>query len=620
MNRFFTFLEGLFFKKIDARGLAIFRMAYVLIVFLELRQLNLFAPIIYDPVPFLLPSEFKFSLAFTFWKIILLMIGLGLFTRWAVMLNYLLSVVVLHSIVQYEYHVFYSYVAVNILLLFMPISRMWSIDALIAKVKTRRGKEWIAPDTKVFAINYLFPVFTVIGLVYFDSILYKFTSPMWMKGLGMWLPANLPVASWNEHVIVSNMKWLVKSMGYLVIIFETVFIFLIWFKPFRIPLLLIGMGLHLGIFIEFPIPWFALAACGVYLLMVPVWVWKLFDFKPSSNPFRVFYDDNYLVYNRLAVLVKGLDAFNRIEVLPKSQYSGKLDSGFASKGMFGVDSSGEVTTDFEGMTAILKHLIWTIPLFVLLKLPLFSQFFKWLFNSLSTRLDNEKLVSEVMPQQSDSSNPIFKGWNKLAFEKFAWFALFFIHIYFQFMVSVTSALPNKVYIKTGFNQSKLYPYLNRISSAHERTGLAYFGITHHPVFMDFHFDGYNHILRIAYENEDGTETTLPIINEKGMPGEYVRGAFWVNYTFRTSCPYFTWNMYHYGISRYARYWLRTNEMTLSVPRKFKIYVAKMEVPKDWENDFLHKSIKALNWVPAAEFEVNGRNEEFKKIIEDLETY
>lgn len=621
MSRFFSFVDDLFFKKIDGRGLAIFRIAYVVVVFFELKQLNLFAPIIYDPVPFLIPSEFKFSLAFTFWKIILLLIGLGLFTRYALILNYVISVVVMHSIVQYEYHVFYSYVAVNVLLLFMPVSKMWSIDSIIEKVKSRKGKSWITPETKVFAINYMFPVFSVVGLVYLDSIFYKFTSPMWMKGLGMWLPANLPVASWNEHVIISNNQFLVKAMGYLVIVFETVFLFLLWFKPYRIPLLIIGLGLHLGILIEFPIPWFALAACGVYILLVPVWVWKYLEFKPAKNPYRVYYDDNYLIFNRLAVVVKSLDAFNRLSILPKSAYSGTSNTAISSLGMFGVEQNNNIKSGFEGFQAMMRHLVWTLPFFVLLKLPVFSQIFSWIFHSFSSRLNRSTLVeNEISPPAGIASSPIFKGWDKLAFDKFAWILLLVVHLYLQFMVSTTSALPNKVYMRTGFYDTKFYPYLKRISAAHEEVGLAYFGITHHPVFMDFHFDGYNHILRIAYQNEDGTETTLPIINEKGMPGEYVRGAFWVNYTFRTSCPYFTWDQYHYGISRYSRYWLRTNDMTISVPRKFKIYVAKMEVPKDWQNDFLHKSIKALDWKPAAEFQVHGRNEEFTKIIEDIEAY
>jgi hypothetical protein len=621
MLKFFPGLEGLFFKKIDARGLAIFRIAYVLVLFCELNQLSTFAPVIYDPVPYLVPSEFRFSLTFFFWKIILLLIGIGLFTRFATVVNFILSIIIFHSFVRYEYHVFYSYVAVNVLLLFMPVSKMWSIDSVIEKVKARLGKEWITPETKVYAINYLFPVFSVIGLVYFDSVFYKFTSPMWMKGLGMWLPANLPIASWNEHVIISNMEWLVKSMGYLVLIFETVFIFLIWFKPFRIPLLIIGMGLHIGILIEFPIPWFALAACGVYLLMVPVWVWRFFGFKPASNPFIVYYDDNFLVYNRLAVLVKSFDAFNRIELIPKSNLPDTSEGKNSQSGFFGVNPNGQVQQGFDAFTAILKNLLWTFPLFVLLKIPGLSQVFGLAFKWASSRLDRSDLAeSGQKPEVKRNYNVFFAGWNKVALTKFAWLALFFIHVYLQFMVSLTSELSILFYKNTGFFQSKYFPVLKQISEKHGGVGLAFFGITHHPVFMDFHFHGYNHVLKVTYENANGTETTLPLINDKGMPDRYVRGAFWVNYTFHTSNAHFTWGRYLSGTSRYARFWLQSQGLSATEPRKFKVYVAKMVVPNHWEKDFLHNSINALKWQPAADFVIDGKKEEYHKIVENLEAF
>lgn len=614
-------MQEVFFKRIDARGLAIFRIAYVLVLYFELDQLNTFAPVLYDPVPHLVPSEFRFSLAFFFWKIILFFIGIGLFTRFFTAINFILGIIVFHSFVRYEYHVFYSYVAVNVLLLFMPLSRVWSIDSIIEKVKARRGKLWVSPETSVFAINYLFPVFSVIGLVYFDSIFYKLTSPMWMKGLGMWLPANLPIASWNEHVIISNIEWLVKSMGYLVIVFETLFIFLIWFKPFRIPLLVIGMGLHLGILVEFPIPWFALAACGVYLLMVPVWVWKLFDVKPSSNPFLVYYDDNYLVYNRLAVIVKSFDAFNRIEFRAKSTFSGNWDNKITQSGFFGLNQNSELKSSFDLLSAIFKNLVWTYPLFIVLKIPGLSIVFARLFEFASSRLDrSEQVDSELKIETKRNSNFLFKGWNKVGFTKAAWISLFVIHVYLQFMVSLTSALPVQFYKDTGFIKSEYFKYIKQLSAKHGGVGLAFFGITHHPVFMDFHFQGYNHVFKVAFENADGSETTLPLINEKGMPDKYVRGAFWVNYTFHTSNQHFTWDRYLSGTTRYARFWLQTKGISVDTPRKFKVYVSRMEVPNDWEIDFLHKSIKALNWQPAAEIVVQGKNEEYKRIIEKIEAF
>ncbi|MBF4985473.1 hypothetical protein FNJ87_14430 [Nonlabens mediterrranea] len=69
--------------------------------------------------------------------------------------------------------------------------------------------------------------------------------------------------------------------------FEIVFPFLFWLKRFRLPLLIIGLGLHLGILFSYPIPLFALAMINVYLLLVPISFWikilSFFKIKPLNN-------------------------------------------------------------------------------------------------------------------------------------------------------------------------------------------------------------------------------------------------------------------------------------------------------------------------------------------------
>ena len=74
-------------------------------------------------------------------------------------------------------------------LIIIPIGNSLSIDDLFLKLKHSNIGYQYKPDKKVYMANYLIPVFIGIGLVYFDSILFKYTSPMWLKGLGMWLPA-----------------------------------------------------------------------------------------------------------------------------------------------------------------------------------------------------------------------------------------------------------------------------------------------------------------------------------------------------------------------------------------------------------------------------------------------
>jgi hypothetical protein len=212
-----------------------------------------------------------------FWIPTVILLLLGYKSRYVAILNYIFSVIILSSAQKYEYHGFTIYTGVNFLLMFLPIAKQISIDSFL---KTNSRIE----NKKVFKVYYLAPVFLVIALIYLDSAFYKFASSMWLNGLGMWLPASLPMATWSSFPWLLNNELLVKFLGYLVLIFETVFILLMWFRIFRVPLLVIGVLFHLGILFLFPIPWFALAVICVYFLMVPIRFWKKIKIeKPKSS-------------------------------------------------------------------------------------------------------------------------------------------------------------------------------------------------------------------------------------------------------------------------------------------------------------------------------------------------
>ncbi|HMI07817.1 MAG TPA: HTTM domain-containing protein, partial [Flavobacterium sp.] len=267
--------QKIFNNKVDALGLSVFRMCYTLVLFAEVLQLFKFRHLIYDAVPYRYVGDIDVTYIFIFWFIILAMLFLGLFTRLATIVNYIFAVIIFSSAANFEYHVFYAYIGINFLMLFMPVSRVFSLDSLLEKVKyTNIGRPY-KTDRKILEINYLIPVFAAIALVYFDSVFRKADSPMWTDGLGMWLPSSLPMMIWNDTSFILNQEWLVKFLGYLVLCFESVFIFLFWFKRFRVPFFLLGVFFHLGILIAYPIPWFALTAVVVYLLLLPpgFWLW-----------------------------------------------------------------------------------------------------------------------------------------------------------------------------------------------------------------------------------------------------------------------------------------------------------------------------------------------------------
>jgi len=243
--------------------LAWFRIAWAAVLCFEVAQLAWYEPLLADPIPYLERSELHLSYALGAWLVALVCLGLGLFTRAAALVSYVMTLATLSTFEAFEYHVDYMITSVNLLLVFAPVSARLSLDRLLL---LRRGAP--APSE----VSCLYPLLLLlfgIGAIYADSVFYKFVSPMWLGGLGVWLPASMPQVAWLVYAPLLDTEWLVKGLGYLTLAFETVFVFLIWFRRLHPLLLVVGLGLHLGIAVSFPIPWFGLAAAAIYLLLVP---------------------------------------------------------------------------------------------------------------------------------------------------------------------------------------------------------------------------------------------------------------------------------------------------------------------------------------------------------------
>lgn len=261
-----------FLKKqrlVSASGLGIFRIIFFTVQFLEVFQLYSFKELVFDTTSFIEPDFVSHTYFFIIWLVTLFFIVIGFKTRTALVVNYALTMVYFSVSAEFEYHMDYVYTAVNTLCLFLPLGLSFSVDALKAGYKE---------IPKVSFLNHILIVFCTTALVYTDSMFHKITSPMWMNGLGMWLPTSQPNFTWLNLQWFLNQKYLVIGMGYLTLLFELTFIFLIWFRKLRPYCALIGLGLHFGIFLAFPIPLFGFAFCGIYfLLLLPEEWYEKFD-------------------------------------------------------------------------------------------------------------------------------------------------------------------------------------------------------------------------------------------------------------------------------------------------------------------------------------------------------
>lgn len=548
---------NIFTKKISAKGLAIFRIAYSLNFLFEIIKIFNYRELYFDKLPYLNAHFPDTKLLFLVWMIVLVFIIIGFYTRIATIINYLFTLIFISSITNYAYHMFYVYIGINFLLIFLPIQKSLSIDIILKKLKYL-GLGLIYVPSKISKINYLLPVFVGLGIVYLDSVIfYKIQSPMWLRGLGMWLPSSISHVSITNNQWILNQELLIKFLSYLTMTFEFMFVFLFWNKKFRIPLLIIGFGLHLGIYIEYPIPYFAFGCIAIYLLLVPVSWWdkiwnKLTNTKESLT---VFYDCSDIFCQRLKVIIQSLDILNRIKFIEHSD--GEELEGKKEK-MYAVDTENVSYTKQN----LLKKVVEISPLCFPILFGNTINFYEESINK-----NSGVTLKKIKSIEVTDDNPYNRKKNKLINSMLASF--FFLVIIFQLQVHYSFFDSNSTTYSVNQNLVK------------------YLGICEHPVFMDDHFKGYTNVYGLKYKNK-----FLPILNEKGMPDNYLTGGVYVNWLWRVNKPYVTENTYSLkkGLMDYSSFWAHRNEIDLSLKQEFEIVRKKVNVSFKWEKDLLRKNM------------------------------
>lgn len=467
-------IQEFFLKQISPDGLAIFRITYCLVLLFELLHIFKFRELYFNNLPYLNPQFLNTGLLLSIWIGCVLLLVIGYKTFIFSVINYVFGLVFISTAVAFEYHMFYVYTGINFLLIFLPISNTLSLDFFCKKkIFLGLGKKII--PKKVSKINYYLPILVGLALVYFDSAYYfKLRSPMWLSGLGLWLPSSLP------YVTISDVQWflneesLMKFLSYLTLAFELLFIFIFWFKRFRVPLFFLGISFHIGIYVLYPIPYFSLGCISLYSLILPVHYW----------------DE-----------------------------------------------------------------IWVLLLKQLNKYKLF-------------RHKSER--SLVLSNYS-----IFNKWNS--------YFIFFkdrLLILFLILAIVAQIQGHKNFFSSSNTNWKVNVGLTK-----------YVGVALHPVFMDSHFKNYNNIYTLKYLGK-----FLPIINEKGMPDEYLQGGTFINWAYRVNKPNVSQNSnsLDIGFRNYSAFWAHKNGINLSEAKEFEIVKKSIVVPETWKKDVLKDNIN-LPW-------------------------
>jgi len=583
-----TKFTTLYNKQIDGKGLAIFRIVFSIVFLGEVIQLAYFQHLIFDKIPYLIPGEIEMWPVFLFWIISILFLIFGLFTRVAAIINYVLTVVVLGTISSFEYHMFYSYIIVNFLFIFIPVSRTLSLDRLLLKLKYSNTGFHYKPPQTVSAISYYIPVLLGVGFIYFDSVFFKLSSPLWLRGLGLWLPGSLPEAVIFNNSFLLNLKYLIIALGYLTLIFETIFLFVFWRKKWRMPVLILGIGLHLGILMFFPIPFFALGVVAIYILMIPVSLWDIF-FKQREalqKQTKFYYDSNSLSGNRTAIILGHFGVNRYIEFIPFQKNDNndpalKNSSNNYLTEVYSIDRKNKVYTGWDSFIRMLNVIWYLKPVSWILRCPGIYHIARGLYNYTAINCTKE-LYKE------NNSEPTNFTLRQLKVKTLFWSLIFFSIV--QLIVTYTSPLSKLLRQKMGVSELKVVKISESISNNVTDFSGVFWGISHHGVFVDSHFAGYNHDIAVVYVSPAGSEKWLPIISKKGTPGSYLFGPVWAKWTFRVDGPLVNQDKLTNGIRDFTAFWAHKNGISLK-GAVFKIRVKKNQEPKYWEYNFLNRQLQ-----------------------------
>lgn len=590
-------IKRLYNKKISGLGLAIFRIAFSLILFCEVVKLNYFRHLIFDKIPFLAPAEIDFGIPVKIWMVVLIFMMLGLFTRLMTIINYLLTVILIGSISTYGYHMFYTYLGMNFLMLFLPVSRNLSLDRLLLKYTYSNTRFQYAPPKEVSILSYYIPILLGVAFVYFDSVFYKFPSAYWSKGLGVWCPTSLPFTNFISIPALLDQKYVMLFMGYLTLAFEFIFIFTFFRKKWRVPLLIIGLGLHLGILICYPIPYFALGMCAVYILMAPVSWWeKLFRVNKKPAKLTFYYDGECPLCNRTKITIQHFDIAERVhfktvqyyaeqdEVLKNIPTDDLLDDIHSVK-------NGKVYKGLDTYIQVFNAITYLKPLSWILRIPGIYHTGKAVYQFVAKNRNTERCTEENCGYTPPTVPPDEDQFKILQNYTLKDLKISLISIGLVLIIIIQALVSyNSIGSKGGFENTSVGKRISKISDAVEKRSKTYAGITHHAVFIDSHFFKYNHIISVAYVDKNGHETWLPIIEKDGTPGKYLYGPIWTKWSFSVSNNIINQDHLKTGIRDFTAFWAAMNDVNLE-DAKFIIKVKKIDtVPYHWEKGFLLKQM------------------------------
>ena len=515
-------------KQVPATGLGIFRILFSLVILQEVIFLMYFRHLIFEPTPYMEPASPVLFNLLVVWAVVAVCLVIGYKTRLAAVINYAFWVVfVMFSPMNQDFDGGFDQLMISssFLLMFLPSERALSLDNLRLKLHNWSPGKRFEPNHQVTVLAYFLPLLLSLGLVYTDSAIHKLWAEHWRNGMGAWLPSSHPY-----YMSPLDMSWLLENklaqmvITYSIIVFQFLFPFVLYFRPFRLPLLFMGMALHGGILLSLNIYPFGFGMLVHYALMTPFRVWRTLAgwIRAKAPRLTVFYDEQCPLCNRTVLILEHFDIRRAVDFKGLQTYRQEFRAldGIPPErllhDLYALDHKGHLYSGVDTYSRIFMAMTYLAPIGGLMSLPGLHQFAERYYRRIAdsrARLacDETCVVENKAPLQIESPlQGLLARYAGTPEQQTASIAkLLVLAAILQLNSTIHYGFLYRFGVQTGAT------LLGGISN--EMIGLSHalLGITPHALYVHDHFAGYEHIIGITYRDSTGKEQWLPFFDEQG---------------------------------------------------------------------------------------------------------
>ncbi len=606
-RKFLNLIDRGLKKQVPATGLGVFRILFGLVILHEVIFLFYFRLLIFDAVPFVDTASPFVPVALLLWGIAAFCLTIGWYTRFAAVANYCFWVgFIVFTPMWKEFYGGFDQLMTgsSFLLIFLPSERALSIDNLRLALRYSTPSRRYRPPDHVSVLAYYIPIGISLGLLYLDAGIHKLSAPFWRNGLGPWLPSTMPY-----YISAIDMSWLLNIkplqmlVGYVLMVFQFVFVFLCYFRRFRVPLLCVGAAFHIGIILSLNIYPFGFGMLVHYVLMVPFSWWRALRARCRFEEplLTVFYDELCPLCNRTVIVVEHFDLLQAIEFKGLQTHArdyhalDRLSDDQLLKDLYALDRQGDLYNGLDTYIQILLKMRYTVLLGMILKMPGIyrpgTRVYRHVADSRGRLVCDESCVVAVPPPVDPVDVPLRKLYRRFADTDRKRAGVIAQFLVLVFILQLNSTLQYAVLYRLGVDlkATETGRILKTLSDSAVTLSHVFLGITPHALYMHDHFAGYDHLLGLTYRGPDGQERWLPFVNEEGRivaPNWGRIQSMWANVAVTATIKRERLDKF---LVKVTAFWGTKLGLDLS-DATFTIKMKEVRAPMEWEPDLRSRNI------------------------------